>query len=105
MMSLVYYYLRFSVFFVYLHWIRRSKFSLDTAIASLNAIVKIKAYFIMNVTADSILKFKDIIRYISKDILSRIPSSNPSISKNFRVLLLDLYGFCNCLMDVNGYTY
>jgi hypothetical protein len=76
MMSLVYYYLSFSVFFVYffvyLHWILRSEFSLDTAISSLNALAKIKAYFIMNVIADSSLKFKDIIRYISKDILSRI---------------------------------
>ncbi len=100
-MSLVYYYLRFSVFFVYLHWILRSEFSLDTAISSLNALAKIKAYFIMNVIADSSLKFKDIIRYISKDILSRIPSSDPSISKNFMSTIIDLYGFCNWLMDIH----
>ena len=31
-------------------------------------LAKIKAYVIMNVSADSSLKVKDIIRYISKDI-------------------------------------
>jgi hypothetical protein len=46
--------------------------SLDTAIGSRMLLTKIKTFFIKNVTADSSLKFTNIIRYISKNVGPRM---------------------------------
>jgi hypothetical protein len=64
-------------------------------------LTEIKAYFIMNVTADGSLKLKDIIRYASKNVLSRMAKFRSRYLAFYEYFYWILIGFVIGL----GYTY